>query len=544
MNLEYEYVLILLALSVVTILIIDRFRISPLIGYLLVGIVISSNTTGLIPFSDTTRYLGEIGVVFLLFSIGLDFSLSRFYSMRKTLLEVGGAQVIIGTLSGFIIAWSLGLVWQASLILGGALALSSTALVMKQLVDQLELQTEHGLKAFGILLFQDMAAVPFLVLIPILAQGQVEHLWMALTLALIKGILVLAIIILLGKTLIPRLFHMVSFSEELFTLTVLLISLTAAWLTHKFGLSLALGAFMAGMMLSETRYRYQIENEIRPFRDILLGLFFITVGMQLDPSALMNDWPWVLLLLVGLMCGKGLAIYLIMRFLNYTVPVSIRTGLILGQGGEFSIALLTLSVLSGLISIDDTQPVLAAVILSMLLAPFVIRNNRAISMFLYVGNKDDDHISNSSLLKNVSEIISDHIIVCGYGTVGQKIARILEAHGIAYLALDTDPAIIRSNRTGDEPVYFGNATKSHILESAGLARARAVVICVAEDKTSSEILRQIRELQPELPVIINTHDIHDHENMLDCGASMVYSETLESAKNIADKLVKMIEHNE
>ncbi|MDX1519710.1 MAG: cation:proton antiporter, partial [Gammaproteobacteria bacterium] len=361
MNLEYEYVLILLSLSVITILIIDRFRLSPLIAYLLVGIAISEHTTGLIPFSHTTHYLGEIGVVFLLFSIGLGFSLSRFLAMRQTLFGLGGAQVFIGTLSGFIIAWSLGLTWQASLILGGALALSSTALVMKQLVDQLELQTEHGLTALGILLFQDMAAVPFLVLIPILAQAHPDQLSTALSLALVKGIVVLAFIYVLGKTLIPKLFHRVSFSGELFTLTVLLVSLTAAWLTHKSGLSLALGAFLAGMMVSESRYRYQIENEIRPFRDVLLGLFFITVGMQLDPSALLDNWFWVLLLLAGLMFGKGLAVYLIMRFSRFSMPVASRTGIILGQGGEFSIALLTLSVQSGLISIVDSQPVLAAV---------------------------------------------------------------------------------------------------------------------------------------------------------------------------------------
>ncbi len=539
MNLEYEYVLILLALSVITLLIMDRLRLSPLIGYLLVGIAISANTTGLIPFTDTTRYLGEFGVVFLLFSIGLDFSLSRFYSLRHAVLGLGGAQVVIGTLSGFIIAWSLGLIWQAALILGGALALSSTALVMKQLVDQLELQTEHGLTAFGILLFQDMAAVPFLVLIPILAQAQSEHLFTALSLALFKGIVVMALIIFLGKTLVPRLFHLVSFSEELFTLTVLLVCLTAAWLTHKFGLSLALGAFLAGMMVSETRYRYQIENEIRPFRDILLGLFFITVGMQLDPAALVEDWPWVLLLLSGLMFGKSLAVYLIMRFESYSVAVACRSGLILGQGGEFSIALLTLSVLSGLISIEDTQPVLAAVILSMLLAPFLIRNNRAITVRLFGESDDDDRISDSALLENIADTKSDHVLICGYGTVGARTARLLESQGLAFVALDTSPEVVKKNWTRDDEVYFGDARKAHVLEATGLARTRAVVICVDDDRTCLEILRQVRELQPEIPVIINTHDIHEHENMLDSGATLVISETQEAASAIADNLLRL-----
>lgn len=541
MNIEFEYVLILLALSVVSILVIDRFRLSPLIGYLLVGLLISPNTTGLIPFSDTTRFLGEIGVVFLLFSIGLDFSLSRFYTMRHTVLGLGGGQVIIGTLSGFIIAWSLGMSWQAAFILGGALALSSTALVMKQLVDQFELQSEHGLTAFGILLFQDMAAVPFLVLIPILAQSQPEHLWSALILALVKGVAVLALIIVLGKTLIPRLFHLVSFSTELFTLSVLLVSLTAAWLTHAVGLSLALGAFLAGMMVSESRYRYQIENEIRPFRDILLGLFFVTVGMQLDPALIARIWPWVLLLLFGLMIGKALAIYLLMRFVNRSAHIAGRTGLILGQGGEFSIALLTLAVLSGLISIEDSQPVLAAVILSMLLSPFVIRNNRLIAQTLINEPRQSDHISDAALLDNLSETHGNHVLICGYGSVGQETARLLQDSGLTCLALDINPAVIRKAWADDEPVYFGNAAQGRILDSAGLGRATAVIIAVNNDDTALRILAGVRKLNTDIPVIVTTRDTGQHDIMLDSGATLVIARSREAARSTADKLMKLLE---
>jgi len=541
LNIEFEYVLILLALSVVSILVIDRFRLSPLIGYLLVGLLISPNTTGLIPFSDTTRFLGEIGVVFLLFSIGLDFSLSRFYTMRHTVLGLGGGQVIIGTLSGFIIAWSLGMSWQAAFILGGALALSSTALVMKQLVDQFELQSEHGLTAFGILLFQDMAAVPFLVLIPILAQSQPEHLWSALILALVKGVAVLALIIVLGKTLIPRLFHLVSISTELFTLSVLLVSLTAAWLTHAVGLSLALGAFLAGMMVSESRYRYQIENEIRPFRDILLGLFFVTVGMQLDPALIARIWPWVLLLLFGLMIGKALAIYLLMRFVNRSAHIAGRTGLILGQGGEFSIALLTLAVLSGLISIEDSQPVLAAVILSMLLSPFVIRNNRLIAQTLINEPRQSDHISDAALLDNLSETHGNHVLICGYGSVGQETARLLQDSGLTCLALDINPAVIRKAWADDEPVYFGNAAQGRILDSAGLGRATAVIIAVNNDDTALRILAGVRKLNTDIPVIVTTRDTGQHDIMLDSGATLVIARSREAARSTADKLMKLLE---
>ncbi len=540
MNIEYEYVLILLALSVFTILIIDRLRLSPLIGYLLVGILISPHTTGLLAFSDTTRFLGEMGVVFLLFSIGLDISLSKLYSMKHTLLGLGGAQVLIGTVSGGAIAWLLGLSWQVSIVLGGALALSSTALVTKQLVDQLELQTSHGLTAFGILLFQDMAAVPFLVLIPILAEAQPEQLGVALLLALFKGMMALTIIIIVGKTLMHRLFHIVSFSEELFTLTVLLVSLTAAWLTHQFGLSLALGAFLAGMMVSESRYRYQIENEIRPFRDILLGLFFITVGMQLNPPALLANWPWVVLLLIGLMLGKGIVIYLVMRFLKYSTAVASRTGMILGQGGEFSIALLTLSVLSGLISIDDAQPVLAAVILSMLIAPFVIRNNHAISNALFGKHNDDDQIADSSLLNKLSESKKEHILICGYGAAGQHIGQILQEQGLSYLALDIDPEVIRGNWFRSESVFFGNATSSSILKSTDLAHTTAIIICASDDETAIKILMQVRKQSPDVPIFISTHDEQNHEIMMEFGATVVVAETRESALRIGHKLLKLL----
>ncbi len=539
MQFEFESILILLSLSVITILIINRLNLSPLIGYLIVGVLISEHTTGILSHNHTIGYLAEFGVVFLLFSIGVDFSLEKFNKMRHAVLRLGSAQVLIGTLSGFIIASWLGLGWQASLILGGALALSSTALVMKQLVDQLELQTEHGLTAFGILLFQDLAAIPFLVLIPILAEAQADQIWLALSLALVKGAVVIGIIIALGIYVIPRLFHLVSFSTELFTLTVLLVSLTAAWLTHEFGMSLALGAFLAGFMVSESRYRYQIENEIRPFRDILLGLFFITVGMQLDVYAIIDNWFWVIFLVCGLMIGKGMAIYVVMRLNNYSKIVSSRTGMILGQGGEFSIALLTLAVLSGLISISDMQPVLAAVILSMLLSPLLIRNNQMISARLFRQDANDQ-LSNPELLKQMCTTNrKQRVLICGYGSVGEKVAHKLEEQNIEYVALETNADIVRTNWEREAPVYLGDATNRKVLESAGILEASAVIVCVDRYHARFEILRQIRSISAEIPIIMNTHDNSHHESLLDSGATVVYAEAQLSADSIVQTLLSI-----
>lgn len=308
-----QQTLTLLSIAVLIVVVFRKVHLPPIAGYLCVGIIAGPNATAWVSKSDVTQHLGEIGVAFLLFTIGLDFSFERLRDLRGALLGLGSAQVAVGTASGGLIAWLLGTEWQAALVVGGALAMSSTAIVIKQLTDQLELHSPHGRLATGVLLFQDLAAVPFLVVIPILAAGAEHSIATPLVWALLKGLAAVALMLLLGHWALRPLLHMVTATRtiELFTLTVLLISLATAWITHLMGLSLVLGAFLAGMMLSETEYRHQVEADIRPFRDVLLGLFFITVGMQLDLAALPSLWPWVVVLVAGLVAGKGLLIALL-----------------------------------------------------------------------------------------------------------------------------------------------------------------------------------------------------------------------------------------
>lgn len=533
-------VLVILVISVITITVFGRLRIPSIISYLIVGIIAGPHALGWIHISDSTRLLGEIGVVFLLFTIGLDFSIAQFRTMKKSLFELGGVQVLVGTISGGIIAWALGITWQGALIVGGALALSSTAIVVKQLADQLELQTEPGRLAFSILLFQDLAAVPFLVLIPLLAQGEVTA-WVLL-ITLLKGLLALAAILLFGRWGLRMIFHEIAASRsmELFTLTALLVSLAAAWLTHKMGLSLALGAFLAGMMLSETEFRHQIEIEIRPFRDILLGLFFITVGMQLDMTQLPDIWLWVLLLVTGVMIGKGFVIYLLLRMFGYGAVNSLRTGLILGQGGEFGIALLMLAVISGLLLTRNSQPILMAMILSMVLSPLLIKFNNHLASIIFRRGTIQARDENFRQIEKATRDISDYVVICGFGRVGHTIAESLYRQDIRFIALDTDPEIIKSAWREGDPVFFGDVTHVKILEAAGLKKAKALAICLDNPNSALKALLAARSVTKDIPVLVRARDDSILDKLRNAGANEVITEKLETGIMMAMHLLLLL----
>jgi len=528
--------LMILALSVISVLFVQRFRLPAIIGYLIVGTIIGPHAFSLVAFSDTTHLLGEIGVVFLLFTIGLEFSISQLRSFKTALFGLGSAQVLVGTVSGAIIAWHLGIAWGAAIIVGGALALSSTAIVIKQLSDQLELKSLHGRFALGVLLFQDLAAVPFLVLIPIFAAGE-ESVSGPLLFALAKGVMAFVVILLFGRYALRPAFHAVAktSSEELFTMAVLLVSLAAAWITHLLGLSLALGAFLAGMMLSETEYRHQIEAEIRPFRDILLALFFIIVGMQLNLTLLPENWYWVLLLLAGLVIGKGTVIYLLMLFFGQRQEDSLRTGVILANGGEFGIALLTLAVLTNLLGYEETQPILAALILSMVIAPLLIRNNRKFARLM----TRHGEIEEESLPEQIADEAANmdqHIIICGYGHVGKQIATILEEDDYRYLCLDNNIETVKRAWLESQPVFYGDARNPKILSAARIDQAKAVVICVDHEGDALQILRIARQ-SCKCPIFARVRSEHAADSFITEGATDIVSEKLETGSMMAAQLL-------
>ncbi|NJN45550.1 MAG: potassium transporter KefB, partial [Candidatus Competibacteraceae bacterium] len=535
-------ILTLLALSVLIVAALRRVNLPPILGYLFVGVIVGPQALGWLEDSETTRFLGEIGVVLLLFTLGLEFSIAQFLVMRKTLLGLGGAQVVGGTLAGGLIAWASGVPGPAALIMGGALAMSSTAIVVKQLTEQLELQSSHGRLALGILLFQDLAAVPFLVMIPILASGNPQAIGLPLLIALLKGMAAFAVMLALGRWLLRPLFHQVaaSRSAELFTLLVLLVSLTAASVTYGLGLSLALGAFIAGMMLSETEYRHQIETDIRPFRDVLLGLFFIVVGMQLDVTLLPSIGLWVVLLTFGLIVGKGLYIVLLTRVAGYDPTVALRTGTVLAQGGEFGFALLALGLHQGLFDATQSQPILASIIVSMTLAPLLIRYNEPLARTLFTNVKGGP-AHRAQEIAGAARPFSKHVIICGFGRIGQNMARFLRDEGFGYVALDLEPARIKEAWEAGEWVFYGDATHQDILAAAGLNQARALIISFDDTRSALKILRNARALRDDLPVLVRTRDDTHLEQLLEAGATEVVPDTLEASLMMGVQLLLLLE---
>lgn len=531
--------LALLAVSVFVIGIFRHLKLPPLLGYLFVGIVTGPHALGWFNDSDAALLLGEIGVAFLLFAIGLQFSMPQFLAMRSVLLGLGGAQVLVGTLAGALVAWWTGIPWVAAIVVGGALAMSSTAIVIKQLTDQFDLQTPHGNLSLGILLFQDLAAVPFLVAIPILAGGS-DGLGIALLYAVVKGALALALMLAVGRLALRRLFDEVaaSGSGELFTLTVILVALLAAWITSLLGLSLVLGAFLAGMMLSETEYRHQIDVELRPFKDILLGLFFISVGMQLDIAVTMKLWPWIALLAAGLIIGKGGVIGLLAWWYSRDPAIGLRTGFVLGHGGEFGLALLALALGTGLLHPDDIQPILAGVVVSMLAAPVLIRWNNAVAARLLPARPAPE--GRARQIAAAMQHTAGHVVICGYGRVGEQIGKLLSSEAIPYVALDIRPERVKHGWQAGERVFYGDAGHREILKAVGLERANALVISFSDDDVAAKILRSARSIRKDLPILVRSEDDSHLESLLAAGATEVIPETLEAGLMLTTHLMLLL----
>ena len=527
-------ILILLFFSVVSVALFRRMDIPAVLGYLVVGLLAGDNALGLIHDSHAIEQIAEIGVVFLLFTLGLEVSIPRLIAMRNIVFGIGVVQVVVSTLSTILLGLAFGLSWQAAFAVGGALAMSSTAIVVKMLNEQYELHLPHGNISLGVLLFQDLAVVPFLVLIPIFAAPTEGWLLWPISLALAKGALAFAVIFYAGQYLIRPAVRLVAgtHSSELFTLFILLVALLAAWLTYQLGLSLAMGAFLAGIMLAETEYQHHVENEIRPFRDVLMGLFFISVGSQFDWHVILNETLEVMVLTMGLIAGKGIAIMLITRYSGYSSGVAIRAGILLGQGSEFGFALLAVTITSGLLSLELSQPIIAAIILSMAISPMLIRHNERIACRLVPAYAE-------SLQQNVNSIeeacrdLRGHVLLCGFGRTAQNLAQFLKREGIPFVALEIDSDIVREASEAGEPVFFGDSSNPEILRLAGIGEARVLVVSFTEIAPAEQIARSARELCPQIPLIVRTRDDRHLERLLECGADEVIPDTVESSMMLA-----------
>ncbi len=537
-----EEILVLLLVAVVAVSLFHRLRLPPVLAYFSVGVLVGPYGGGWISDSEDIHLLAEFGVVFLLFTVGLEFSLSQLVAMRREVLGLGGAQVLVTTLLAALGAWLLGVSPGGAVVVGGVIALSSTAIVVKQLTEQLELSSRHGRLAVGVLLFQDLAVVPFLIIIPALAVGSDTSLPLALGWAFGKGVAVVLVMVAIGHWLLRPLFHEIatSRSAELFTLTALLFTLGAAWFTNVAGLSMALGAFLAGMMLGETEFRHQVESDIRPFRDVLLGLFFITVGMLLDIRILPPLLPHVLLLTAAIVLLKALIIIALGRLMGINLGVVTRSGVVLAQGGEFGFALISLAFADGVLDAHTTHVLLAAVILSMALTPLLIHYNGAIAKRLcgegYLGQRA--HFVREVVAQ--AEPLLDHTIICGYGRIGQNIARFLDQEQLPYLALDLDPVRVRDARAAGERVNYGDATRNEILHAAGLEKARVLVITFADVHGALKILPLVRRLRPDIPLLVRARNDAHLDRLLAAGATEVIPETFEASVMIASHLLYLL----
>ena len=542
MNMENSLhaVLIFLAAAVLVVILFRQLKLPAMLGYLLVGLVIGPYGLALIPDNEDTRDLAEFGVVFLMFSIGLEFSLSKLMTMRRIVFGLGATQVVLTLCVVTALMVFAGVGWRAGVVLGGALAMSSTAIVSKILADRLELNSVHGRQVIGVLLFQDLAVVPLLILIPALA-GAPSEMAPVLLLALTKAVIVLSVLLFFGQRPMRAWFHLVATqkSSELFVLNVLLITLGLAFITEQAGLSLALGAFVAGMLISETEYRYQVEDDIKPFRDVLLGLFFVTIGMNLDLALVWQYALWVAGALVFLIALKVALIAALSRFFGSDSGGALRTGLDLAQGGEFGFVLLSLAAPLDLVPEPVLQSALAAMVLSMLIAPFIIERSEHIARHV----SGADWLARAMELHNVavqSMAVKRHVVICGYGRSGQSLARLLGAEKIPFIALDADPARVREAAAAGEHVVFGDAARREVLVAAGVMRASALVVSAADTALALRVLEHVRSVRPDLPVVVRTFDDTDLDRLREAGASEVVPEIMEGSLMLASHALLLL----
>ena len=535
-----ELTLLLLGSAVLGVVAFRMLQLPPMLGYLAVGVLIGPHALNLADNGPTTHALAEFGVVFLMFSIGLEFSLAQLKAMRRIVFGLGLAQVSLTIIATVIIAWfsrylppPLQIGWQAALALGGALAMSSTAIVSKMLTERLELESEHGRRIIGILLFQDLAVVPLIILIPSLARPA-EELAITLGWAAVKAAAVLALLLFFGQKLMRQWFTVVvkRRSQELFMLNLLLVTLGAAWITEHAGLSLALGAFVAGMLISETQYKHQVEEDIKPFRDVLLGLFFITIGMLLNLQLVMANWWIVLLLLVVPVALKFALIALLAKAFGSSDGVAMRTGLGLAQAGEFGFVLLNLASGAKLIDPFVIQLVLASMVLSMLAAPFVIANMDKLAMKVA---SNEWMLQSLQLTQLASRTMAaqKHVIIAGFGRSGQSLATLLSEEKLPWYALDLDPERVQEARSAGINVSYGDCTRREALIAAGINRASALVITFADTRLALKVLHLVHELAPNLSVIVRAHDDTELDLLKRAGATEVVPEALESSLMLA-----------
>jgi len=531
-------ILAILSSAVFIVWLFRRLKLPAILAYLVAGMLVGEHGLNIAQDQVDYDHFAELGIVFLLFTLGLEFSLPRLMAMRHLVLAVGSLQVGISLLIFTIASMLFGLSFESAFVVGGILALSSTAIVIRQLSETGAMKRKSGQLSVAILLFQDVAVVPLLIIIPMLALDSDTSMIWALGIAILKGVVVVTLLLFIGKWLLPKVFNIIAQvrTDELFVLTTLLVTLLASAITQWFGLSMALGAFLAGMMLSESEYKHQLEADIRPYRDILLGLFFITVGMKLNVALLVSSPLSLLAIMLSFMLVKVIVIKVLAIRAGESPKDAWASGLILAQMGEFGFVLIALANQVKLLPSDVSSMLLGAGVISMAITPYMIDHARSWSLFL---SQEKSTATDDLEQLPENENLKDHVIICGFGRIGQTVSRFLKQELIDFVAIDIDPLRTRTAREAGENVLFGSSRQTELLNAAHLSQAKLVVIAFGEDKQSLEVIQKVRSLSPNVPILVRTRN-DDHLDMLyDAGANEVVPESLEGSLMLVSQVLSL-----
>lgn len=525
-------ILILLGAAVVAVPLFRKLGLSSILGYLVAGAVVGPWGFGFISQVEEIRHIAEFGVVFLLFVIGIELKPSRLWLMRRTVFGLGTAQVVVTGLVLAGISMLFGLTGSGAIIVGFGLALSSTAFGIQILTERGELNSSFGRTAFSVLLLQDLAIVPLLMLVSFWAN---EHAILeSARFVVLEALLVVAAVIFAGRFLLNPLLHQVaaSRSAEVFTAAAVFAVLGIAWLTKQFGLSMALGAFLAGLMLADSRYRHQVIADIQPFRGLLLGLFFMGVGMSINFGLIAELGWWLLLLVPGLMATKALLLWGLSRLMRVEARDSLRASLLLSQSGEFAFVMFGLAMVGGIMAEELFQQLVLIVALSMALTPLAAS---AESHFRrrQDGRKHAHHVSRAE-----PDEEARHVIVAGFGRVGRRVVQVLEAGDIPYLGLDADPERVANARSGGVEVFFGDAGRLDVLKAAGAEQAAALVVTLDQREVAARLVSIVHQHYPDLPIYARACDRDHCEQLHKAGATVIISEMLEVGLQLGGSLLK------
>lgn len=529
-------VLIFLAAAIVVVPLLRRLRVSPILGYLAAGVAIGAHGLAVVQDKEGAHTLAEFGVVFLLFMIGLELSVQRLKTMAGQILGLGSLQVVISGLVVGLTAYGLGVDAYAAIVIGGGLALSSTAFVLQLLVERGERATAYGQVAFSILLLQDLAVVPLLILVPLLAHSEASILSIA-GLTALQAVGAVVAIFVIGRLVLRPLYRIVAgtSSAELFVATTLLVVLGTSWLVSLGGFSMALGAFLAGLLLAETEYRHQVEADIRPFRGILLGLFFMTVGMAIDLPLIAERWLLIVLSVIALMAGKTAIIFALCRFYGQSNETALRAGLLLSQGGEFGFVIFGAAMVASVLPHDTGQVLLAIISLSMVLTPGMDWLGTRLAPLL--GKRPSPNLS---AISEETQSLSGHVVIVGFGRVGQTVAKALSLGGLDFVALDLDPGRVRTCHRKGMSVYYGNGADIGILSAVAAGRAAAAVVTTDRSATTDRAVQVLRNSFPDLQIFVRARDLRHRRHLTQEGATSVVPETLEASIQLAGIVLRAV----